>query len=498
MGNTPIADLYVRYSDLRAENMTDDGEAKNITYAIQLLHERATLHGWRIGETIVENDVKADGRLKPASAFKRKTITLPSGDKIKRVIRPGFTRLVERLKAGASRAVVALDLDRLVRDPRDLEDFIDVCQATGANARSLSGSLNFTDGGTDGEITMARIMVAVANKASSDMSRRQKIAQARKAKLGEWRGGPRPYGREVDGITIHEPEAAIIRAACRRVLADPPVPLRSQCRTLNEQGHRTVAGCKFQAPDFRDMLLRPSNAGLRLDADGSVIREDPERAIIPREQWEAMRDKLTDPGRCVTPGPANKYLGTGLFLCWCGSTVNPRVRNGRTHRAPAYACKAGVGAGGGHVVRNMPEVDAWVVDNVLARLARSDAAELIASRPGAVVDVAALRAEVRLLRDRKVALARLFGEDGDVEALMAGKRAIDERLARKAELLRSATEVSPIADLVDADDVRAVWDRMTIGEKRAVLKLVCRVEIWPLDHGDRRFDASAVRILWNA
>lgn len=494
MGTT-ITDLYVRYSDLRAENMTEDGEAKNITNAVKLLRERATQYRWRVGEVIIENDVKADGKLKPASAYKRRTVTLPDGQKILRVIRPGFTRLVDRLKSGASQAVVALDLDRLVRDPRDLEDFIDVCQATSANARSVSGSLNFTDGGTDGEITMARIMVAVASKSSRDMARRQKVARKRKAEAGEFAGGRRPYGREADGRTVFEPEAEVIRKACNRVLAG--VSLRSQCRDLNKQGFRTVAGHEFNPRDFRDMLLRRWNAGLHV-YDGEVIGESPELAIVPRDVWEAVRDKLTDPERRTSPGPAARYLGTGLFLCWCGSTVKPRLRNGKTKRSPAYACKLAEsgGAGGGHIVRNMPEVDAWVVDNLLARLARPDAAELIAPRPGAGVNVAALRAEVKLLRDRKVALVRVFSGDGDLEALTAGKRDIDAKLVRKTELLRSATEVSPLQDLVDADDVRGVWDAMTLGERRAVLKAACTVEIWPLDHGDRRFDPTAVRVHW--
>lgn len=491
-----IADLYIRYSDLRVENLTEDGEAKNITNAVKLLRERTTQNGWRVGEVIVENDIKADGKLKPASAYKRKKITLPTGQTILRVIRPGFTRLVDRLKAGTSQAVVALDLDRLVRDPRDLEDFIDVCQATGANARSMSGSLNFTDGGTDGEITMARIMVAVASKSSRDMARRQKVTRKRKAEAGEFGGGRRPYGREANGKTLYEPEAEVVRDACKRVLAD--ISLRSQCRTLNEQGRRTVAGREFTPRDFRDMLLRPSNAGL-LVYDGAVIGEEPDAAIVSRDVWEAVRDKLSDPGRRkCPPGPSHRYLGTGLYLCWCGSPVKPRFRG--VGRSLAYGCGLAErgGAGGGHVVRQMTEVDAWVVDNLLARLTRSDAAELVAPRAGAGVSVTALRAEVKLLRDRKVSLVKLFSGDGDLEALTAGKRDIDEKLTRKAELLRAATEVSPLQDLIEAGDVRVVWDAMTLGEQRVALRAACTVEIWPLDHGNRRFDRSAVRVTFNA
>ena len=164
----------------------------------------------------------------------------------------------------------------------------------------------------------------------------------------------------------------------------------------------------------------------------------------------------------------------------------------------AYGCALAEkgGAGGGHAVRVAEDVDQWVIGNVITWLARPEAAELIALRPGADVNMATLRAEVKLLRDRKLRLTRLFIDDGDAEALMAGKREIDGKLAPKLELLRSATEVSPVQDLIESSDVRATWNTMTLGEKRVVLGAVCTVEIWPLEHGQRRFDPTAVRIHW--
>ena len=62
--------------------------------------------------------------------------------------------------------LLAEDLDRLLRQPRDGEDLIDAVEQSGASARSLSGSLTLTHGGTDTERMIARIMAATANKAS--------------------------------------------------------------------------------------------------------------------------------------------------------------------------------------------------------------------------------------------------------------------------------------------------------------------------------------------
>jgi hypothetical protein len=105
------------------------------------------------------------------SAFKKRKVTLPSGEVVHRVIRPAFQTMLADLKSGAVDAIIAYDLDRACRDPRDLEDLIDACVHFGRKVHSVTGSLDLT---THHGITMARLLVAVANKSSMDMSRRVK------------------------------------------------------------------------------------------------------------------------------------------------------------------------------------------------------------------------------------------------------------------------------------------------------------------------------------
>ncbi|MDR1426349.1 MAG: hypothetical protein LBJ08_01130, partial [Bifidobacteriaceae bacterium] len=52
------------------------------------------------------------------SAFKQRVITLPSGERVHRVVRPKFRATLGFLAQGGVGAVVAYDLDRAVRDPR--------------------------------------------------------------------------------------------------------------------------------------------------------------------------------------------------------------------------------------------------------------------------------------------------------------------------------------------------------------------------------------------
>jgi hypothetical protein len=49
------------------------------------------------------------------SVFKQRTITLPDGEKVRRVIRPRFRAMLQLLSEGGGDAMVAYDLHRAVR-----------------------------------------------------------------------------------------------------------------------------------------------------------------------------------------------------------------------------------------------------------------------------------------------------------------------------------------------------------------------------------------------
>ena len=66
--------------------------------------------------------------LRGVSAFKRRRIPLPDGRTELRTVRPGFRRALAMLADGQADGLIALDLDRAMRDPRDLEDLIDLVE----------------------------------------------------------------------------------------------------------------------------------------------------------------------------------------------------------------------------------------------------------------------------------------------------------------------------------------------------------------------------------
>ena len=175
--------LYVRISD------DPEGLEKGVDRQEADCRAFAESHGYVVERVFRENDT---------SAFKQRTITLPSGEKVRRVVRPGFRAMLQFLAQRGADAMIAYDLDRAVRDPRDLEDLIDAKVLYGFGVKSTTGSLRLDN---DSDIAMARVLVAMANKSSADTARRVARASKQQAIEGRWHGGRAPYGYRMGDST---------------------------------------------------------------------------------------------------------------------------------------------------------------------------------------------------------------------------------------------------------------------------------------------------------
>ncbi len=510
------ADIYLRLSDFRKDDRDSfpDRETK--------LREKAAELGWGVHRVVIENDVDEDGHRKAAGAFRRREVLLPGGRTERRVYRPGFRSVLDDLQAGRANAVLAEDLDRAFRDPRDLEDFIDVVEATKSNARSLSGSLTLTNGGTDSEITMARVMVTMANKASRDAARRMEDSRARRSTDGLWCGsGHRPFGYMLSGggrLAIIESEARVLRQAAAEVLSEsfgpwylegkgrPPggESLASLAAGLREAGVTTPGGKQWTAKMLREALLKPSVAGLTVvhersretGEDKVTLQKATWPAILDRDTWDAVVAKLTDKSRRTTTGNTPKHLGTGIYECHCGGTV--KVTGGKG-RQPAYVCKESRNKEDRHVRRQARAVDDYVVSHVVARLKRPDAADLLRPAPaaGPDLDVAALRKRRTVLEERGKAAARLFalGDISEDEYAEAARVRKSELGKIAGQLAADAAAPDALAEFRDSADPLEVWEDLSLARKRAVLRSLVRVRLLPSKSiGPREFDQDSVEV----
>lgn len=102
--------LYVRISS------DPGGSEKGVDRQETDRRALAAALGWTVVRVFRENDT---------SAHKQETITLATDERVRRVIRPQFREMLASLGRRGADALIAYDLDRAVRDPRDLEDLID-------------------------------------------------------------------------------------------------------------------------------------------------------------------------------------------------------------------------------------------------------------------------------------------------------------------------------------------------------------------------------------
>ena len=107
------------------------------------------------------------------------------------VSRPDYDRLVADFSAGRWDALVCWDLDRLTRQPRQLEDWIDLAEDRGLRIVTANGE---ADLGTDAGRLFARVKAAVARSEVERKSARQSAAQAQRAAQGRAPKGVRPLG----------------------------------------------------------------------------------------------------------------------------------------------------------------------------------------------------------------------------------------------------------------------------------------------------------------
>jgi DNA invertase Pin-like site-specific DNA recombinase len=451
--------------------------------------------GWRIGpentHVLVENDT---------SAFKRKRIRLPDGRVELRTVRPKFRRALELLASGQADGLIAVDLDRTARDPRDLEDLIDVVEAKVPRipVESVSGSLKLAN---DADVTMARVLVAVANKSSRDTSRRVSRARERQATEGRFGGGARRYGHELDG-TVRADEAEILAKAAEAILSG--VGLIGIVKDLNARGVPAPRAKRWTHSSLRDMLLQARLAGL-MAWNGEVLEgvEACWEPIIDRPTWEAVCAVLNSPERRTTPGPKPKHLLSHLARCghpshpdddrpvmvkgWFGGYQ--RIDGSAGPRLPSYRCIES-----GHLAVAHDPLDAYVEEVVVERLSRPDAAELLVAGPD--VDVSALAQEANGLRARLVNLGDLV-ESGDMTPVEYRQRKarLSEKLADIEAEMTAAAGTSPLASIAGRADADEVWAGLDLAHRRAVIDTLVEVVVLPAQSRGKGFDRGRVRFV---
>lgn len=278
------------------------------------------------------------------------------------VVREDWQRLLVDLKAGTVDGLLAYNLDRVVRQPAELETLIKLVEGR-VPTHAATGVLDLSN---DAGVTMARMMVGFANLESRSIGRRVKRKALDTAERGLPAGGRRPFGFEADKVTHRMAEVDIIREMSRRVRAGESMgSLRDD---LNARGVRPPAAATWSSVSIKTILLAPRLAGIRA-LRGVEMAKASWEPVLPEEEWRQVVAILTGPGRSRPAGwNARKHLLSGIAICGIPGCGRPLRVKSTSHAGLRYACQ-GRGEGGcSGVSRDAAALDEAVVEWLMHRI----------------------------------------------------------------------------------------------------------------------------------
>lgn len=408
--------------------------------------------------------------------------------------RPGYRALLEDLESGSADAVLVWHTDRLHRSPRELEEFVDLCERHKVTTQTVqAGELDLA---TPSGRAMARTLGAWARFEVEHKSERTRRAQLQAAQEGKWLGGSRPFGwdvRDSSSATLNRAEAREVRNATKAILAG--ASLGSVIRDWNTRGVRTATGKTWSYATVRQVLTRPRNAGLS-DYHGEIVGKSKWPPLVTEDSWRALCALLADPERRTSTTNRIKWLLVGIGRCGiCGGPLrSATVASNRATgtKRTIYRCSV---PGGGHVARAAIPVDDLVHAVMIERLSRPDVFDLLAVETTA--DTEGLRVEAVALRLRLGEVADSFAEGAVTKGQMERATArVNTRLRQVEADMAHHARGGALASLAGAAKPASAWPRLPLDRQRAILQDLLTITVLPSGKRGNAFDPELVRIEW--
>ncbi|WP_405538996.1 recombinase family protein [Streptomyces sp. NBC_00075] len=446
------------------------------------------------------------------SAWKRRRVRLPDGRTAYRVIRPVFEGALEDLKRGIAPngervdGLIVYDIDRLTRDPRHLEDAIEVVEHHHRPIIDITGTLDLL---TDNGRAMARVLVTMANKQSADTARRVRRKHKALREQGIPVGGSRPFGWQEDKRTLHPEEAKLLRDAARRLIEG--ATWHGIIAEWNREGITTPRGNRWTRAVLKELMRNPRLCGHRSytisDIDPETGREtrhiavaqDDEgkpvvgqwQPILTVTEWQALLAIIGEGPIRGTGHNTRTYLGTGTLRCGkegCGALLRA-LKAARSQGKPEgyfyYGCHGkSTGRGCGGIKIGGPETDELIGKLVIAKYEEEAAAREATVAPqtwSKEADLANVREDIADLkqarRNRQISAERYYADLAEYEA--------DERRLTKD---RNAWQRKTLAAHGKPVDMDKEWrrDGITLVERRAyVERTLTALVVLPVGRGSK-------------
>jgi site-specific DNA recombinase len=437
-------------------------------------------------------------------------------------IRARYQALLAAVKAGEVGRIVVWHIDRLYRQPRELEDVIDLADAGRVQVMTVrAGDLNL---GTDAGITMARVAVAFANQESRDKSKRIKRAKQQAREKGLPSGGQRPFGWKATWtldattgkkrrlLTEDPQEATCIRTAIAELLAGASLAAVAK-RWNDAKVPQTQTGrSNWTAQLVRQVVSNPRLAGLmghrvlQLAADGvgqrylpwAVVGEASWPGIVDRKQWEQLQ-ALLDLRGAAGHMPRRRSLLTGLVTCaTCGGTMVRSGARGRSVSGGVRKVWRCMRTGGGHGSIDAAGLEALLTEATLQRADTASLATVVREQGRQGRQAAELVAQLdELGRSMDAASGSFAAGRLPIRAFEHASAEIQRKQRALQGRLGSLTATAALEPYAGRRGLlRGAWTDLSIDQRRAIIAAALgRVTVSPVRKPGRpSFDPARVRI----
>lgn len=282
---------------------------------------------------------------------------------------------------------------------------------------------------------------------------------------------------------LEDDDARELAAEVVERVRDGEVP-KAVARALNKDGVPYLFPSQWDATKVRNLALSEAAAGLVV-LHGKVVGKGTWDAIIEEDERTRLLARLNDPNRKWNKdGVRVKYWWTGTARCGeCDSSLCRHVNNGEGQ----YRCRAK-----GCVARDQTKLDAYLTEQALRVLERTDAAKLFQIDQNnrdaydAHKEAKRLRAELTAWR------ADAAAERCSRESFLDIEPGLLDRL-KKAEKRAEKASVPPQLVEVIGPNARQAFLKLDITAQRAILRTIMRPRIYKAaKRGKGVFDTTTI------
>ncbi|MFF9690289.1 recombinase family protein [Streptomyces sp. NPDC014623] len=410
--------------------------------------------------------------------------------------REEFEEMIEGIESGDCRILVAWEASRYYRDLEVYVRLRNVCMAAGV-LLCYNGTVYDLSKRSDRKATAQDALQA------EDEAEGIRDRNLRTVRLNAKAGGPHGrilwgYARRYDPDTgdlveqyPHPERSKIVQKIFERVAAGESE--YSILQNLRAGGER-LPGIRWEQHHLVSLLRNVGYKGRRIH-QGIDVGKATWPALVEDELFDAVQQIISAPERLTTKSWAVVHLLSGIARCGvCETAPHLKILNNRGIKS--YQCSEAF-----DVSMSEAKLDAYVEEAVIEFLESKAAAAAFSSTDDQKRTAAArLRhKQMQAQLDAARLKAAEFGPDGQPVLSIQSLAALEATLTPKIEEARvqaEAVNVPPLLrGIIGRPNVDAIWEDMTIEQRRAVLRAVVNIRLMKArTSGIRKIEPGRVQL----